>query len=247
MFYNWELADRLSCTPEEMKESYKIVKQIINFSEKSRRMGLLSLENDIDELESKFFQKALRLVVDGTDPALISHILEIQIFSQGYCGKELLENCIIYEGVLAIQQGDNPRIVAEILHSFFPDVFKIEQEKRESEKYQKTMEKFAHNTSDDIYSEFEELFLQIDDRGIQRILREIDTYCLCTAMVNLADPVKYKILKNMSEPAGIMILEDMEFMGQLSEIESKEAQDRIIRIIQKLEDQGEVIVMRPLQ
>ena len=242
MLYNWELSERLSCSDKEMEECYKLVKKIINLSEKARKQGLLSLEDDISGLESNFFQKGLQLVVDGTDPEIIKHMLEIQIFARGHRGKELLENCIIYEGVLAIQEGYNPRIVEEILLSFFSGEFQQERVKQTSEKYRSRLSELSKDSSDFIYSEFEDLFLNLDDKAVQKVLREVDTYCLGLAMFHLADPVKYKILKNMSEAAGIMLLEDMDYRGEISEKQSKEEQDKLFRIIAKLEEQGEIIV-----
>lgn len=244
MLYSWEFSEHVSCSLDEMEECYKTVKLLINLSDKARRQGLLSLEEDIVNLESRFFQRGLQLVVDGTDPEIIKQILELQIFSRGYRGKELLESCIIYEGVLAIQQGYNPRIVEEILHSFFTEEYQQKRVKRESEKYRLYLSGLSKKTADHSYSEFEELLLSLDDRAIQKILREVDTYCLGIAMSHLAGPVNYRIFTNMSDAAGILLKEDMDYIGEVSEKQCKEEQDKLFNIIAKLEEQGEIIVKR---
>lgn len=244
MLYNWEFSERISCSITDMEECNKTVKILVNLSEKARKKGLLSLEDDIENLESQFFRRGLKLVVDGTDPEVIKHILGIQIFARGYRGKELLENCIIYEGVLAIQQGYNPRIVEEILHSFFTEEFQYERKKKVLKDYRSFLSELAKKPADVFSSEFEKLLYTLDDRAIQRIMREVDTYSLGIAMFHLAAPVKYKLLKNMSESAGILLLEDMDYIGEVSEKHSKEEQDKIYNIIRKLEDQGEIIVRR---
>ena len=53
----------------------KLISTMVSFSEQARREGLLALEDSLDELEDKFMEKGLRLVVDGTDPTLIKSIL----------------------------------------------------------------------------------------------------------------------------------------------------------------------------
>lgn len=53
----------------------KLISTMVSFSEQARREGLLALEDSLDELEDKFMEKGLRLVVDGTDPSLIKNIL----------------------------------------------------------------------------------------------------------------------------------------------------------------------------
>jgi len=53
----------------------EIIPRLVTFSEKSRREGLLSLEDDIETLDDQFFRSGIQLVVDGTDPDVIKNIL----------------------------------------------------------------------------------------------------------------------------------------------------------------------------
>jgi chemotaxis protein MotA len=53
----------------------KIIAQLVAFSEKARREGLLSLEEEMETVEDEFMRKGLQLVVDGTDPEIIKTIL----------------------------------------------------------------------------------------------------------------------------------------------------------------------------
>jgi chemotaxis protein MotA len=57
----------------------ELIIDIISFSEKARREGLLALEDSLAEVEDPFMRKGLQLIVDGTDPALVRNILEIEI------------------------------------------------------------------------------------------------------------------------------------------------------------------------
>lgn len=57
----------------------ELIVTLVQFSEKSRREGLLALEDDLDALDEPFLKKGLQLVVDGTDPELVRVILETDI------------------------------------------------------------------------------------------------------------------------------------------------------------------------
>lgn len=61
----------------------ELIVTLVQFSEKTRREGLLSLEDDINSLDEPFLKKGLQLVVDGTDPELVRTILEIDIEQMG--------------------------------------------------------------------------------------------------------------------------------------------------------------------
>jgi chemotaxis protein MotA len=60
-------------TPRFQEE--RLISQLVTFSEKARREGLLALEDDLEELEDEFLRKGIQLVVDGTDPEIIKNIL----------------------------------------------------------------------------------------------------------------------------------------------------------------------------
>jgi flagellar motor switch protein FliG len=88
---------------------------------------------------------------------------------------------------------------------------------------------------------FEDIVM-LDDRSIQRVLKEVDTQLLTLALKAVSDEAKERILKNMSQRASEMIQEEMEFMGpvRLSEVES--AQRQIVDTILRLDEEGEIIL-----
>lgn len=91
---------------------------------------------------------------------------------------------------------------------------------------------------------FEDIVL-IDDRYIQRILREVDMQDLAKALKGVEPEVQEKIFKNMSKRAAQMLKEDMEYMGPIRLKDVEEAQQKIVGIIRKLEEKGEVVIARP--
>lgn len=60
----------------------EMIVTLVSFSEKARREGLLSLEDDLEELDDEFLKKGLQLVVDGTDPELVRRIMESELEAQ---------------------------------------------------------------------------------------------------------------------------------------------------------------------
>lgn len=90
---------------------------------------------------------------------------------------------------------------------------------------------------------FEDI-IQLDDRGIQQILREVDGKDLALALKGTSEEVVAKIKKNMSRRAVDMLDEDMEFMGPVRLRDVEEAQQRIVNVIRKLEEAGEIVVAR---
>lgn len=90
---------------------------------------------------------------------------------------------------------------------------------------------------------FEDI-IHLDDRAIQRVLREVDTKDLALSLKGANDDVKDKIYKNMSERASAMLKDDMEFMGAVRAKDVAEKQTYIVGIIRALEGTGEIVVSR---
>jgi len=90
---------------------------------------------------------------------------------------------------------------------------------------------------------FEDILL-LDDRAIQRVLRDVANDDLTLALKSANEQVQTAIFNNMSKRLAVMIKEDMEFMGPVRMKDVEEAQQKIVNIIRKLEDAGEIIVSR---
>jgi len=88
---------------------------------------------------------------------------------------------------------------------------------------------------------FEDI-IGIDDRGIQRLLRDVDKKDLAMALKVSDEKIQQKIFKNMSERAAVVIREELEFMGPVKLKEVESAQMRIVEIVKQLEDDGEIQV-----
>jgi flagellar motor switch protein FliG len=90
---------------------------------------------------------------------------------------------------------------------------------------------------------FEDI-ITLDDRAIQKVLREIDTRDLALALKTASEEVAGRIYKNMSKRAADMLKEDIEFMGPVRLRDIEEAQQKIVSTIRRLEEAGEIIISR---
>lgn len=90
---------------------------------------------------------------------------------------------------------------------------------------------------------FEDI-LALDDKTIQRVLRDVDNNDLAIALKGSGEEVQAVIFNNLSKRLAAMIKEDMDFMGPVRMKDVEEAQQKIVNIIRKLEDTGEIIISR---
>ncbi len=88
---------------------------------------------------------------------------------------------------------------------------------------------------------FEDILL-VNDKGIQSVLKEVDNEALSLALKTASEDLKQKIFKNMSERASQLIQEDMQFMGPVRVSDVEQAQQKIVDIVRRLEDSGEIII-----
>ena len=90
---------------------------------------------------------------------------------------------------------------------------------------------------------FEDILL-LDDRAIQRVLRDVDNSDLAISLKGSNEEVQNAIFNNLSKRLAVMIKEDMDFMGPVRMKDVEEAQQKIVNIIRKLEDSGEIVISR---
>ncbi len=90
---------------------------------------------------------------------------------------------------------------------------------------------------------FEDILL-LDDRAIQRVLRDVDNNDLGLALKSANEQVQSAIFNNLSKRLAVMIKEDMEFMGPVRMKDVEEAQQKIVSVIRKLEEMGEIVISR---
>ena len=90
---------------------------------------------------------------------------------------------------------------------------------------------------------FEDI-VQLDDRSLQMVLREVDTKDLSLALKATPQEVADKVYRNMSKRAADMLREEIEFMGPVKIRDVEEAQQKVVNVIRVLEDKGDIVISR---
>ena len=88
---------------------------------------------------------------------------------------------------------------------------------------------------------FEDI-LMVNDKGIQSVLKEVDNNELALALRTASEDLRDKVFRNMSERAATLIKEEMEFMGPVRVADVEGAQQKIVDVVRRLEDAGEIII-----
>lgn len=83
---------------------------------------------------------------------------------------------------------------------------------------------------------------KVNDKGIQAVLKEVENSELALALKTASEDLKNKIFRNMSERAAAMVKEDMQYMGPVKVSDVESAQQRIVDIVRRLEEAGEVVI-----
>ncbi len=99
-------------TNEEKENCVPLVQRFIGLVYLARRDGLLPLEEVANKEKNSFFKTGFQLILDGADPMKVERILYTLIISGNYSGLPLLERLIMTVGILGIQLGENPHLLA---------------------------------------------------------------------------------------------------------------------------------------
>jgi flagellar motor switch protein FliG len=87
-----------------------------------------------------------------------------------------------------------------------------------------------------------ENIIDIDDRGIQLLLREIQSESLIVALKGSSEELREKIFKNMSQRAAEMLRDDLEAKGPVRVSEVEAEQKEILKIVRRLSDEGQIVL-----
>lgn len=90
---------------------------------------------------------------------------------------------------------------------------------------------------------FEDI-ITLDDAAIQRVLREVDNKDLGMALKGCSEEVADAIYKNQSKRAAAALKEDIEFLGPVRLVDVEKSQQKIVSVIRKLDDAGEIVISR---
>jgi flagellar motor switch protein FliG len=161
--------------------------------------------------------------LDGVQPAALKELNEV-------LAKLLTGNASLRKTAMG-----GVRAAAEILN-FMPTSY----ENAVIESVREHDAELAQKILDEMFV-FEDL-LELEDRAIQLLLREIQSESLIVALKGASDALKEKIFKNMSQRAAELLREDLEAKGPVRVSEVEAEQKEILKIVRRLADAGQIVL-----
>ena len=237
MEYDWRFGQKSKCSNQEKRECLSLVSELIALSKVARRNGLLSLVPYAEENASFLLRKGLQLVVDGVNPQVTREVLESYILSGDYSGKELLERCIVLEGVAAIQKGLHPKVAKEFLLSFLGEesytIFENEFDDRNRNTLEIYLQKLEDTTADK-ESGLDKIILKLNNDEIEKFLMEINTGDLAKALKSLGGRAQIRLFNSLSQKAASALVDVLDDLESMEESEMKDARDIALDILSDL-------------
>ena len=242
---------------EKVIEAHELILKLANVA---RREGLLALEEqaenfDINDENMELLSTLLMLLVDGTDSEMLTEIGINKMITYNLPSYDGLISLMFFRGSLMIQAGENPYLIENYLKSMMPDSSRKMLEKRECDKRLAMVSKQTEDIVKKLCEDDRELdeadysivnqtaltFAAISDKSMERLLREIDNTCIALAMKAMPGKARKRVFDNVSTRLGILLAEDMAFMGLVRMKDVEDACRNILQVFVRLVDYGEIV------
>ena len=245
MNYDAEFCQQIRVSEDAKRQCLTLVSEILFLATKARNYGLLSLGKEAEESASFLLRKGLQLALDGVKSHTARTILELYIFTGDYTDKDLLERCIILEGVMGVLEGMHPKLLKELLLSFLGEsghtMYKEEFEAREREKLESYLQKIDEKPAASSSSvKLGNVIARLNGKAIKQFLQVINIDDLAKAIKDMDSKVQIKLFNHLPERGASLLLESVEQMGSTKPREILEAQNKVVAIISELRDQGRI-------
>ena len=245
MNYDAEFCQQIRVNEDAKRQCLDLISEILFLANKARSYGLLSLGKEAEENDSFLLSKGLQLALDGVKSHTARTILELYIFTGDYTGKDLLQRCIILEGVMGILEGMHPKLLKELLLSFLGEpghnMYKEAFEAKEREKLdlylQKIEEKPAASSSS---AKLGNIIARLNGQVIKQFLQIINIDDLAKAIKDMEGKVQIKLFNHLPERSASLLLESIELTDSIEPHEILEAQNKVVAAISGLKNQGQI-------
>ncbi len=247
---------------EELLKGYEA---ILDISSLARKKGLYSLEGDEIDYDryplGDYLKRMIMSIVDG-DSAKETEELAMTLYFSSNLGSEQRLLLLLYlSGCIGLQKGENTYVIEKRLAAMLPGkiVEKYNDNIKQAEITENTPgsmtdtygivdrlceSEFPAENSSEYYLPLkmaEKVLLSMDDRCIQRLIRDVDNSDLAIFLKGISGAGRKSIFNNLSRRLAVMIAEDMEFMGDVRLKDSAGAAQKIIRIVINLLNSGEIV------
>lgn len=208
--YAYDLRDRTFCSIGELVTLQPVAEKLLAMAKQARYEGLLTLEDQIHELEYPSLQIGLHLVIAGTDPLIVRKILETRLLLSNTAGIEFRRELMILEGLLAIQDGWKPQLVQLLLQTLLApygqwDLSLMDEKTQVEEDLQRLIRKIQHvKKNSDI-----DIITRISNSHLQKMLFKVEPEDLSYALIGANTRVLQRVLSAISDRAAEVLVSDM--------------------------------------
>ena len=245
MNYDAEFCQQIRVSEEDKRQCLALISKILLLSNNARNYGLLSLGKEAEESTSFLLGKGLQLALDGVKSQTARMILELYIFTGDYTGKDLLERCIILEGVMGILEGMHPKLLKELLLSFLGEsghnMYKEGFKTREKEKLESYLEEIEEKpAASDSSAKLGKVLARLNGKVIKQFLQIINIEDLAKAIKDMDGKVQIKLFNLLPERGASLLLESVQQLESIGPDQVLEAQNKVVAIITELKEQGRI-------
>lgn len=234
------------------------IEKLVELSNIARREGLLALEAPVNELDDPFMKQGLELVVDGAEAEQIRDLMESEVDAMETRHHRM-------SGLFKTAGATSPwviKAIEQVMKSKFTSFDEAETEKvggvntlvnilnsasRSTEKniiddLEKRQPELGAEVKANLFT-FDDI-ITLEGRDVQKVLRDVPNDVLELALKGSAEDIREFIFKNLSTRAADNIREDLEYMGPVRLSSVEEAQQKVVAVIRRLDDAGEIYIGR---
>lgn len=232
----------------EKEQCKPLIHKLVELSNMARSKGLVALEIEMASEQDLFLKTAVSLIIDGTDSELVKQILQNLILADRHSGYKLLSRLLVIEGILALQQGEHPRIIALKLYSMLGEKYLFMADNTVSAAHEKisAISQFIRSIKDNPAlaesSQFENTILKMHERAIYVVLYDENESTIVTALHGCGIAVIHKVLTSLSMNAGLRVAKNWEALKPLRKDAVQYCQQIILKKIDTLKMEGRIIV-----
>lgn len=197
---DYNIAAKTKITNEVDKKYIRsLIRKIVGYATLVRKMGVMAIKWDEGVITPPALEFALHLLCDFTDPEKVEEILTIHIYYSNLTGKILLELCIIRQGVMSIQTGLHPNLMAIELSAFLGEFFNPDDNYifGDHDRFYQYLEALKEEpfAGDDI--ELEKMIKNAKSRHLKTIFMKEPSNYLRWGLLNISSESLIKILQSL--------------------------------------------------
>jgi hypothetical protein len=234
---------------KEVREScIPIAERMWELSQLARRSGLLALQLESNEEDIFLLKIGMELVADGESPGHIRHIMDNFIWMEHFEGYELLMRLFIREGICAIQMCDNPDTILRKMASLLGEEYGklwLESKKRDPHSRMQLHDRFFKERPEKAEpgsQEFERFLMAMGRSNLERVSRKISPADAAAALKNCSRRCLLMYCDSLSLGRTDLLFEAFQGVDTSSLEDVKRSQDRVMKIIHKMDDSGDIIL-----